>query len=1734
MDIFDFRDALTRDYAEYVRSFIRIATTDIADVVDRAIEDQLLWPEPIVQLNPSYQPGAYIRELIDEGTLHETSGRVFRRGKDTDPSGLGEDLRLYQHQVEAIRLARDGHDYVVTTGTGSGKSLTYIIPIVDDVIRRGGGRGIKAIIVYPMNALANSQARELEKFLQHGFSGRAPVTFKRYTGQDDDAARNAIIADPPDILLTNYVMLELILTRSRERELVRAAEGLRFLVFDELHTYRGRQGADVAMLIRRVRERVGGDGLRCVGTSATMSSKGSLTERKQAVADVATRVFGRGLDAAHVIGETLQRVTRPLDLRDPDLARSLAASLADTERVAALPYPAFVEDPLCAWIEAKLGVTEDDTTGELVRAEPRRLTGEHGLAGELAELTRGSEADAAAGLRQLLLAGFEKPDPDPAGTRAPAFAFRLHQFLSRGEAVYASLRLPGDRYVTLKALQRVPNRREEVLLPLTFCRECGHEYYTVWRQPSDESGRYRYAPRQLSQLRAEGDAEPGFLYLDPVDPWPAEDSDELLDRLPNEWVEEHKGERRVVRSRRGELPLPVDVEAGGYEGNSGLRYQYLTAPFRFCLKCGVHYPGRRNDFSKLSVLSTGGRATATTVLSLAAVKQLQASDLPTEARKLLSFTDNRQDASLQAGHFNDFVDIGMLRGAVVRAAGDAGPEGLAFEDVPRGVFDALALDFGEYARDPEWTHQARRDTERALRDVLAYRVLQDLQRGWRITSPNLEQVGLIEIGYDGLDEIAGDQPLWANAHAALASASSDTRERVSRVLLDVMRRELALHARALDPEAQETIRSRSHQRLRDPWALDDGERLQHAFVLFPRARTPRDTAEHVFLSGRSRFGQYLRRDDTLPHLSARPDVETTEVIIRDLLERLRIAGLLLMTHEPRAEGDVAGYRLVADVLRWHARDGGSPHTDPLTTVRRDDAHARANAFFLRFYRETARHLGGLEAREHTAQVPNALRQEREAAFRAGNLPILYCSPTMELGVDIADLNVVNLRNVPPTPANYAQRSGRAGRSGQPALVFTYASSGNAHDQYFFQRQNLMVAGVVTPPRLDLANEDLLRAHVHAVWLSETRQDLGQSLREVLDLGEPALPLLDNVRSQLSDARALQRAAARAEAMLRSDLPQFQAAPWFHPDWMNDTLRNALASFDRACDRWRDLYRNARTQVDVQTALRNDATKSAWEKQQAERLRREAEQKIDLLSASEGGVQGDFYSYRYFASEGFLPGYSFPRLPLAAYIPGRGPGRLRGRDEFVQRPRFLAIREFGPRAIVYHEGSKYRVTRVNFTSADDGDLSGNHAKLCEVCGYLHPITTPPGPDTCEHCTAELPGAITDLLRLQDVSTRRAQRINSDEEERQRLGYDIITALRFAHADGQPVKRPALITRDGETLAELTGAPAATLWRINLGWRHRENKARHGFVLDLQNGTWASDKALQEDDNDDPETSEGRHKLVVPFVEDTRNALIWRPTIQLDSGAFLSLRDALKNAIQVEYQLEDSELGVELLPSTAQREPHSILYYEAAEGGAGVLRQLLDDPSAIARVARRALEICHFDPDSGDDLGHAPHARERCEAACYDCLMSYANQSAHVTLDRFAIRQHLQHLANATVTASPTHRTRTEHLQHLLNLCQSDLERELLHHLERRQLRLPTHAQRLADGVPARPDFLYLSDSVRAAIYVDGPHHDHPERQARDRDQERLLDAHGYAIVRFHHRDSWDRVIDEHAWLFGSAS
>ena len=273
-NVFQFRENLVDEYSSFSRSFTRISASDIETVVNAEYEKGRFWPEPLVQINPNYQRAHNVDQLVAEGVLHPTCGKIFRV---SSPDGGTQPVRLFQHQQEALTKAKSGGSYVVTTGTGSGKSLAFFLPIFDRILREKTSDPTprtRAIIIYPMNALANSQLEEVRKFLDHLGPDQRQLTVERYTGQEDKGVREGIASNPPDILLTNFMMLELILTRYEDidRQVVSNCAGLQFLVLDELHTYRGRQGADVALLVRRLRERFKTEDLICIGTSATMSS----------------------------------------------------------------------------------------------------------------------------------------------------------------------------------------------------------------------------------------------------------------------------------------------------------------------------------------------------------------------------------------------------------------------------------------------------------------------------------------------------------------------------------------------------------------------------------------------------------------------------------------------------------------------------------------------------------------------------------------------------------------------------------------------------------------------------------------------------------------------------------------------------------------------------------------------------------------------------------------------------------------------------------------------------------------------------------------------------------------------------------------------------------------------------------------------------------------------------------------------------------------------------------------------------------------------------------------------------------------------------------------------------------------------------------------------------------------------------------------------------------------------
>ena len=1748
MDVFKIRDSLVDDYESFTTSFVDPRDERIRHHLEERRSSGQQWPDPWLSLNPFFESGGSISQLVNEGLLTEGNQPIFKIKDGTNDKGTRE-LVLHKHQRDAIEAARSGSAYVLTTGTGSGKSLAYIVPIVDRVLREraknpAAQKSVKAIIVYPMNALANSQQEELKKFLTNGFGeGKEPVTYARYTGQEKDEERQRILANPPDILLTNYVMLELLLTRPQERKkLINAARGLQFFVLDELHTYRGRQGADVAMLVRRVREATESPNMQCVGTSATMASGGSIIDQKETVASVASRLFGATVTPEHVIGESLIRGTSGDDHDITTLRTEVARNQFATT------FEELATSPLATWVESTFGLTTDNETGQLVRQQPTTVPV---AAQQLAELTGEPAGACAHAIEAVLHAGSSVRHPE---TNRPLFAFRIHQFLSKGDNIYSSIHSPSQRFITGRYQLAVPNKPTESLIPLVFCRECGQEYLSVVRDDRDGDIVYRTRPDRDASA---GD-NAGYLYISDDFAWPnSSDEVSLFDRLPDSWTAEDKrGNKGIIQSRRKKVPYSVRVLPNGTqtEGtgtgapvtddsttSGGVRAAYAPSPFSFCLRCATSYESRGNEYARLASLTIEGRSSAMTVVSTSLVRSLKQVDDPTfdpRARKLLTFVDNRQDASLQSGHVNDFLQVTQLRSGLAKAVAEAGVDGLETAEIGARVLDAMGIAFEDFSKAENPLGNIRKRTDEAMRAVIQYRLLNDLERGWRINMPNLEQAGLLLIDYADRIELAETDDRWVGCHSSLASAAPEVRAELLSILLDELRRNLAVEAPLFEQAAFEAMRQSANQNLREPWSMDMDEKIADVRTAYPTSGggDRRAASSRFNISGYGAFGRYLRtRSELVKNTPTKLTIDDAQEIIKDLLRVSAEAGLLAEV-EPNSESDIKGYRLNSESLQWKPGSGKYGIDDPIRRTIEDEAGARVNPYFRDLYRNPKDRLVGVVAHEHTAQVPSRVREQREEQFRAGELSMLFCSPTMELGVDISSLNAVGMRNVPPTPANYAQRSGRAGRSGQPAIVVTYCATGSAHDSYYFKRSDQMVAGSVAAPRLDLANEELVRAHVHAVWLAEVSLDLKRSMNDIVvtetDEGvAPTLAIRSGVLEDLANEGAQRSAIKKAGEVVAAIAQDLEAAVWYDEGWVERTIKQAPSQFDKACNRWRELYLAAFEQQRANNKIANDPSASVPARQAAKRRREEAERQRDLLLNSDtDNVHGDFYPYRYFASEGFLPGYSFPRLPLAAFIPGKS-SRYEG--DYLQRARFLAVSEFGPGALIYHEGSRYIVDRIQLPPSDPnspGQIETKSMRRCEACGYLHDREETV--DDCAHCGRPLGVSTDGMLQLRTVFTRRRERINSDEEERRRAGHELQLSFQFAARKGAGSGSvSATAEADNEPLLELTYGDTATVRIANLGPRRRK-PGENGYYLNTDNGKWLS--ASEADRIDGTPMSElddsgdvKRKARVIPYVEDTRNLLITRLMNSASPEVATTLQYALERGIEAEFQLEDSELATQSLPDSDDQA--RTIFMEANEGGAGVLRRLIDEPDALARVARAALNIAPFRDDGTDELADAPD-EERCEKACYDCLLSYSNQLDHALIDRHAIRDLLLALARSTTTAEQS-RPDSERVVEFKARCDSELEKNFLDFLMDHDYRLPDKAQELVTDAICRPDFTYSLPSGPVAVFIDGPHHSDARTAERDEQATQRLEDLGWLVVRISHTDNYTEKLADYSSVFG---
>ena len=1715
MDILNFHKKLIDNYKTYIQSFLNIKDPEILEFVDKEISNKKLWPEPLVQFNPTFEKGRPLSALVNEGHLHSEIDKIF--------SGFS----LYRHQEEAILLGAKGSEFIVTSGTGSGKSLTYMATIFNHILNQGAltTNKVQAVVVYPMNALINSQFKEIDKFkvnYEEKYQKTFPVTFDQYTGQEDEEKRDRLRLNTPHIILTNYMMLELIMTRGGKDVDLRKniLDNIKYLVFDELHTYRGRQGSDVSILIRRIKS-AASNHILSIGTSATMvsSEDSTLLEQKEKVAEIASTIFGSEIKSAQVVNEYLVRSIGGSKSPDKvDLKSAIEKGISIENG-----FDEFEHHATANWIEEQIALAIKE--GILIRRKPATL---NNIADLLSAAAGVEKTKALEHLQQLLeWANILNSNTQKKKNYLP---YRIHQFIAQTGSVYATLGNQTSRDLYLDAGLYAENK-ETRLYPLVFSRSSGHEFACV-KLNSNES---KIIPREFYDIVDEDDDEiisvEGYIFIqhneDEETIWDAERD---IPDLPETWFSPPRkdGTRKLKSEREVRLPRKINFDKQGnfsFDVSNEFEGWFMPSPLMFDPTSGSIYEAQTAEWTKVMKLGGEGRSTATTVLSFETITQLQQFGEASEKQKLLSFTDNRQDASLQAGHFNDFVKVGQLRAAIWKAIETH--NSLDFTNISDKVFESLNITQEQFAKQPATFPGPKKENEDSFKDFIMYRLLHDLRRSWRVVLPNLEQCGLLQIEYKYLTESVVDNSLW-KPNDLLYAMSPEERQEFLHQIFDFFRKSFALSFSMLEPSAIAQNAKRIREKLRHPWTLDETEKLE--FPSHIRLEKLSNTALNLYTESgglQSVFGRYIRK------ISAQHGIDIRgKQIYNDftysLLEFLTGAGWLSKKPAKSSNNEqISIFQLKVDNILWHKGDGKTLIPDLIKNRSYKPLKQEPNKYFQSFYQTNFHTIKPIEGREHTGQISSEKRKIREEEFRSGKIGALFCSPTMELGIDISDLSIVHMRNVPPSPSNYVQRSGRAGRSGQAALVIVYCSNFSAHDRHYFKHSTQMVAGTVTAPRIDLINQELLLSHLHAsIFTRRSLSTLNNSLGDLVDKSNLETlslkqEILDSIK--ISEEEKLIILAKFKKVIddnyFIKELNKRKPS-WFTDSWIKQNINEFENSFDHSLERWRKLYKAAQTQIKAATSIIENRiyADNHEKKKEAYKSLRQAERQRDLLlnetnepgkSSGKNKDQSEFYPYRYLASEGFLPGYNFTRLPVRSFLESEDAG-----GEFISRPRFIALNEFGPRNVVYHDGSQYRIDRLILTEAE---LKLEKGKICPKTGYfLYDKQYGYEVDPIINETLQLDPrkhVHTTLIEMSETRAYEVERITCQEEERTKKGYDIQTY--FAVDGGFENTVEGIVSVSDDKLLHIHYLPSCRIFKLNLKWRASKE---YGFTINLNTGYWQSKKQKEENGEKD------EIKDVKLFTSDTANALYIQPikSLGLKGGGngVITLMYAIKRAIENYFQVESNEIGATIM---GEEEAPNILIYEAAEGSLGVLSQIVDNPSLYKIIMEEAYKVCFFKNGKEEEGEVLP--------ATYDDLLSYYNQFYHQQIDRNLIREALKNLKESTVEilSNKAFSSYDEHYQFMQASRDpnSSTEDKILKFLYQHKLKLPDDAQPKITNMYVRPDFFYKPN---VCIFCDGTPHDETQVKEDDSAKREALKNAGYQVLVWYYKDSLDEFVAKRPDVF----
>lgn len=1101
----DVYEALRDSYHRYLETSFHLKDRSLLEQFRQLLRDKTQPPlvrQPILEISPGFKSGLSIEQLIDEGVFSD----AFRKF-DT---GILKRL-LYTHQEKALRKAITGKlNLVVATGTGSGKTETFLYPIINHLLRETETGtinipGVRALLLYPMNALANDQIARLRTIAKLF----PDIKFGRYTGETDQDYKDALQSyrifhnhedplpnelicrdqmrdAPPHILFTNYAMLEYLLIRPVDSRLFGGGHW-RFLVLDEVHTYSGALGVEIAMLLRRLKERVAQSEqgkLQCIATSATL---GGGEKDFPKIASFASDLFGESFKAEDIIGVDyveLEPASHAWGVGSAAMYSALRKAifedgkqsvpeLAGIAKLHGVPSPV-VEDVIA---DADRSQENDKYQVFLYRlmdgdSEVHRLR-------EQLNKKRALELNEVQGIEESKVVDLVALGSHArmSGNAAPLIPARYHIMARAISGIYAWF--GDDGKPQLLARREKCHRaagQEHAVFELASCNRCG-EVMLV----GEDIGGYLAQPPDVGddpitklnwfQLRASTDEGK-------VDEDDAVDEDEEPQQIgPNS-----QSPMQLCRVC-GRLHDSSTFDLGGCEGHKAQPISVYKIKNKKHRNVPQHCPSCGNIHGSVASRIVTGKQVPVAVLATALYQKVPASPKPEEAafpgggRKLMMFSDSRQDAAFFApfmgNTYNKFkqrrylvealkneselIDLGEWAQRARKAAEIAG------EWDEESTLATRKKDAGRWVL-REWIATDRRlalegagNAVFRLRKPERFSSIEVLSgTPWNLNQEEqwvLIQVLLDTIRYQGIVSFSDDEGVFSSIEPDDAIFAP---------------RNVACYLRGAGSNSKKRIYAW------EPAQNHSNKRLDYLHRVLQRKRCAEDQAkQYAFMALKEIWATINHPNSPLGKLFERGSHKNETNLLR----------LKPNWWQVRRAGDVDVYRCdTCGTVTAFAINDVCPMSGCTGSVVPYLSEERQRNHYYNLF--TSMVPIPLKVSEHTAQLTKKKASEAQEDFISGKVNMLSCTTTFEMGVDVGDLQAVFMRNMPPSPGNYVQRAGRAGRRANNAAIIVTFAQRRTHDFAYFENWSRMVQGTIRPPSVHLNNIKIIRRHIHAEAMAD--------------------------------------------------------------------------------------------------------------------------------------------------------------------------------------------------------------------------------------------------------------------------------------------------------------------------------------------------------------------------------------------------------------------------------------------------------------------------------------------------------------------------------------------------------------------------------------------------------------------------------------------------------------------------